>query len=122
MNKLFSIVTVAALLAVTTFSNIAAYAGPVGGMRSADERVWGYRTDVYRNVLRGGETTTITVFGDHDTDLDLYVYDENGNLIAKDEDSTDVCVVRIVPRWTGLFSIKVVNRGSVFNDYRIEIK
>ena len=59
----------------------------------------------------------MTVVGDGDTDLDLYVYDQNGNLIDKDVDYTDNCVCTFVPRWTGLFVIKIVNRGSVYNRY-----
>ena len=74
-------------------------------------------TDVYRVNFRAGETGIVTVVGDGDTDLDLYVYDQNGNLIDKDVDYTDNCVCTFVPRWTGLFVIKIVNRGSVYNRY-----
>jgi hypothetical protein len=47
------------------------------------------------------------------------VYDENGNLIASDTDYTDDCYVRFYPRWTGVFRIKIVNRGGVYNNYAI---
>ena len=59
----------------------------------------------------------VTVIGDGDTDLDLYVYDENGNLIDKDVDYSDDCVVSFVPKWTGVFTIKIMNRGNVYNNY-----
>ena len=59
----------------------------------------------------------VGVSGDGDTDLDLYVYDSNGNLIASDADYTDDCYVCWVPRWTGRYTIKVVNRGPVPNKY-----
>ena len=59
----------------------------------------------------------VVVSGDGDTDLDLYVYDSNGNLIAKDDDYTDGCYVRWRPSWTGRFIIKIVNRGPVYNKY-----
>ena len=49
--------------------------------------------------------------------LGLYVYDNNGNLIDKDDDYTDNCVCTWTPRWTGNFRIKIVNRGSVYNRY-----
>jgi hypothetical protein len=62
----------------------------------------------------------VTVKGDGDTDLDLYVYDENGHLIASDDDDTDFCMVRWTPRWTGRFTVKVVNRGYLSNRYTIE--
>lgn len=57
----------------------------------------------------------------HETDLDLYIYDENGNLIDSDIDNTDICVCTWTPRWTGRFKIKIVNRGSVYNNYRLMI-
>ncbi len=65
------------------------------------------------------EIAEILVSGDGDTDLDLYVYDENGNLITSDTDYTDDCYVRFSPRWTGPFRIKIVNRGGVSNNYII---
>ena len=57
--------------------------------------------------------------GDGDTDLDLYVYDSNGNLIVKDNDYTDDCYVRWYRKWTGRFIVKIVNRGPVYNRYVI---
>ena len=61
----------------------------------------------------------ILVSGDGDTDLDLYVYDSNGNLIASDTDYSDDCYVRWVPAWTGRYTIRIVNRGPVYNRFVI---
>ena len=91
--------------------------GAVGGPKYAVSSVNAHGTHVYRVNFRAGETGIVTVVGDGDTDLDLYVYDQNGNLIDKDVDYTDNCVCTFVPRWTGLFVIKIVNRGSVYNRY-----
>ena len=74
-------------------------------------------TDRYTAVFRGGENAIVMVIGDGDTDLDLYIYDENGNLITYDNDYTDNCVCTFTPRWTGTFVIKIVNRGRVYNNY-----
>jgi hypothetical protein len=77
-------------------------------------------TDSYRDLrFVGGEVARVAVVGDGDTDLDLYVYDENGNEIVRDDDYTDRCVVQFNPRWTGRFIIKIVNRGSVYNRYAL---
>ena len=65
------------------------------------------------------ELAEVCVSGDGDTDLDLYVYDANGNLIGSDTDYTDECVVRWVPAWTGTFIVKVVNRGALYNNFAI---
>ena len=91
--------------------------GAVGGPQYAREIVAAKGTDTYRIKFRAYELATVTVDGDGDTDLDLYVYDENGNLITKDTDYTDYCYVTFNPRWTGYFTIKIVNRGNVYNRY-----
>ncbi len=59
------------------------------------------------------------VEGDGDTDLDLYIYDANGNLIVADEDYTDYCICDFRPYVTSQFTIKIVNRGSVYNRYHL---
>lgn len=69
----------------------------------------------YHCTFYGGTFCEATAIGDGDTDLDVYVYDENWNLITKDDDYSDRCYVSWNPRWTGRFHIKVVNRGGVYN-------
>lgn len=93
--------------------------GAVGGPKYTTEVVRAHSTDRYTISFRAGQTAEVGVSGDGDTDLDLYVYDSNGNLIAKDDDYTDTCYVSWTPRWTGNFTIKVVNRGGVANRYVI---
>lgn len=78
-------------------------------------------TDIYKIRFRGGEEAIVVVSGDGDTDLDLYVYDANGNLVDSDTDYTDDCVAVWTPRWTGTFTIKIVNRGNVYNRYRLAV-
>ena len=91
--------------------------GAVGGPRYNRTSVRANGSDVYNISFRAGELAIVTVIGDGDTDLDLYVYDNNGNLIDSDTDYTDNCVCTWTPRWTGNFRIKVVNRGRVYNNY-----
>lgn len=91
--------------------------GATGGSRYAKSHVNANSTDVYKIRFNAGELAMVVVSGDGDTDLDLYVYDENNNLITKDIDYTDDCVVTFTPRWTGMFTIKIVNRGNVYNNY-----
>ena len=80
-----------------------------------------YSADAYRIVFRGGEKAEVIVRGDHDTVLRVEVYDENDNLIGSDTDgdSTGIALVTFHPRWTGVFKIRVVNTGGVYNDYTI---
>jgi hypothetical protein len=93
------------------------FADPVGGRKYTRTSVNANSEDVFRVTFRGGELARVALSGDGDTDLDLYVYDENGSLIAKDDDSSDDCYVSWVPRWTSSFKIRVVNRGRVYNEY-----
>jgi len=97
----------------------AAFAGAVGGPKSGTDRVNANATDRYEVSFNGGEEARVVVDGDGDTDLDLYIYDENGNLITKDDDNTDYCICTWTPKWTGKFIIRIVNRGSVYNEYTI---
>ena len=60
---------------------------------------------------------TVAILGDGDTDLDLYVYDENGNEIVSDTDGTDQCYVSWYPKWAGQFRIEIKNLGRVSNQY-----
>ena len=82
-------------------------------------RVYANSYMTFDEKFRASEIAEVAVSGDRTTDLDLYVYDENGNLIASDTDYTDQCYVSFCPRWTGWFRIKVLNRGRVYNDYSI---
>lgn len=90
--------------------------GSTAGVQRWRELVLSGATDRYQVTFRGGEPAAFAVSGDGDSDLDLYVYDENGNLICKDEDNTDDALCRWEPKWTGLFVIRIKNRG-VANQY-----
>ncbi len=58
--------------------------------------------------LTGGWNYAILGVCDEDcTDLDLTLYDENGNMIDSDTAYDDTPLVTITPQWTGQFTIKV---------------
>jgi hypothetical protein len=71
----------------------------------------------YTITFRGGEVARIAVIGDGDTDLDLYVFDENGNEIAMDTEGTDTCLAQWTPWRTGRFLVRIANLGYVYNRY-----
>ena len=93
--------------------------GAVGGPKRSYSHVYARSSDTYTAKFWANQLAEVLVSGDGDTDLDLYVYDENGNLITSDTDYTDDSYVRFYPAWTGLFRIKIVNRGGVYNNYAI---
>jgi hypothetical protein len=100
--------------------------GPVGstavaanrdGKMVGTDRVLAHRTDVYKVRFYGGLTAKVWVKGDGDTDLDVYVYDSRGRLVACDTDPDDLCIVNFTPDFTQTYEIRIVNRGDVYNNY-----
>ncbi|MEO1570261.1 MAG: hypothetical protein AAFU51_03240 [Bacteroidota bacterium] len=91
--------------------------GRVGGSLLGVYRVSAYGTNTHYLSFRGGQRATIAITGDHDSDLDFYLYDENGNLVASDTDYTDVGYFSFRPLWTGPFRLRVRNLGNVYNEY-----
>lgn len=91
--------------------------GAVNGPKRGAFTVYGGCYNDFNVSFVKGYLAEVLVSGDGDTDLDLYVYDSNGNLIVADTDYTDDCYVNWVPRWTGRYTIRVVNRGPVYNNY-----
>jgi len=113
--RTFILAAVAAVIGVTGVG----FAGAVGGPRANTTRVNARATDVYTISFRCGETARIVVDGDGDTDLDVYVYDEFGNLITKDDNKHRLLRGQLHPPFTGPFTVRVVNRGVVYNQYRL---
>ena len=93
--------------------------GAVGGPRYQVDKVGAGGQITYTLAFEAGKLAEVLVVGDGDTDLDLYVFDQNNNLIVYDEGYSDQCYVRFVPRWTGNFYIVVKNRGRVYNRFQI---
>lgn len=93
--------------------------GAVGGPKYREGRVYGKTYTDYEVKFWANELAEVIVIGDGDNDLDLYVYDGNGNLIASDTDYTDQCICRWVPAWTGVFRLRIVNRGAIYSDFAI---
>lgn len=91
--------------------------GAYGGPKRSQTRVRARATDIFPISFRGGEQAVISVSGDGDTDLDLFVFDQKGNLIASATDGTDDCIVRFYPLRSGLFIVRVKNLGGVYNRY-----
>lgn len=91
-------------------SRVGAGRGRTSGAGRTYDTVYG--RDTYSIRFTGGRRAEVTVVGDGD-DVDLYVYDENGNLIGKDTRSGTVARVSWTPRWTGNFRVVVVNADNV---------
>ena len=93
--------------------------GAEGGPKSNTTSVLAHDTDIFYVTFNAWEWAEVAVRGDGDTDLDLHVYDENGNLVDSDTDATDVAYCSWIPIRTATFRIEVKNWGSMYNRYRI---
>lgn len=93
--------------------------GPVRGVLTDVETAAGRSYVQYTEVFRAGELAAAEIDGGGDGDLDLYVYDQNGNEICRSTRYGDreICVWR--PRWQGPFRVRVVNLNTYNNRYRL---
>lgn len=112
-------VQVLAIVLLSAVAPLGALADPVGGSQWGTHRVDAYSSRSFNVECSGGEWTAVSVTGDGDTDLDLYVYDGRGVLIASDTDSSDRCSVLFYAIRGGTFRIVVRNYGDVYNEFRI---
>jgi hypothetical protein len=93
---------------------IEAVPGPADILGAPETLVWsGGRLraggeDYFDAVFEGGMPYRIYV-APHDSgaDFDLFVYDQNGNRVAFDDDPDSDALCVVTPRWTGPFSIVV---------------
>lgn len=106
------------MFALLTVSTVC-FAGAVGGPKSKRDTVMPGKTDVYTIVFEGEEPAKIEVIGDGASDIDCYLFDNNGGLIRSDTDFTDTCLLQWTPAWTGKFSLRIVNTGKRPNEYRL---
>ncbi len=84
------------------------------------ERVNPRSTDYYKIKFDGMEVAEIAIIGDGDNDLDCTIYDENGNLVDSDTDSSDTCALSFIPMRDGLFTLKIKNLGyDVYSEYAL---
>lgn len=95
----------------------AATRGRVGGPVVHVDRVEARSTDVYRVSFKAQERAVVSIAGDGDTDLDLFIYDENNNRICSSISMNDRETCQWTPRWEGEFQIKITNLGHVWNQY-----
>lgn len=76
--------------------------------------------DSYMLRFKGGEMAIAAASSMNDEDIDMHVYDENGNLVASDIENDGVPVCIWNPRWTGEFKIRITNRASHDVTYILE--
>ena len=68
----------------------------------------------WRVTARGGEIWRVGAMGDGDTDVDIQVIDENGNVVCQDTGTSSTALCTLTPRWTGQFTVRIINWGRVW--------
>lgn len=106
------------LAALTTVGPVpTAHAGAVGGPVHRVDRVSANSRVSYTINCRGGEWTNLLLRGDGDTDLDVFVYDRSGRLVASHTDDSDICFARWFSATTQTYTVVVRNWGPVYNQF-----
>lgn len=93
--------------------------GSVYGEGSYEDYIGPYDSIAYDESFFGSERAIVTLNGWNDTDLDLFVYDEYGNLICQGDSYTSSEYCEWTPRWTGNFTVVVYNNGGIENAYSL---
>jgi hypothetical protein len=96
-----------------------AQAGRFGGPGKDNKVCQAYGSVTYYETFRGCEIARVAIVGDGDTDLDIYVYDMQGRLVARGIGPSDVELVSWYPAQTQTYRIVIVNLGSVWNRYAL---
>jgi hypothetical protein len=76
----------------------------------------------YQQRFQRGRLARIQIDGIDETDLDLFVYDPNGNLVGSDIGLTDEATVEFMPAQSGIYVIRVSNLGTEENPFWMEIR
>ncbi len=107
----------AALVAVTMVASVAS-----AEVNSHSDTVQSERTRVWTMSFNALEPVHIVLRGDGDTGLDLKVEDNNGYEIASSLGGSDRKTVRFTPARNGSFKVRVINRGTVYNEYQLTVR
>ena len=69
-----------------------------------------------RTTLHAGNSYVIVAGGCEDAyDVDLQLFDANGNLVARDNDTQPVAVVQATSNYTGVAYVKITMYNSTYN-------
>lgn len=82
------------------------------GFNVRDTYQFGYlargASHIIKTTLYAGNSYVFIAGGCEDAyDIDVRLFDENGNLVARDNDQEDVAVAEITPAWTGPFYLRI---------------
>lgn len=92
----------------------------VPGLDSVGEiRVDAEGSYVFLREFQGGQEAIVTIDGDDDTDVDLFVTDSAGNIICEGESFSDEETCTWTPIDTETYTIELKNLGDIYNVVQI---
>jgi len=111
---------IASLFVVLSLSFVAvpfADAGRQNGPGKDTTICQAYGSVTYNVTMYGGEEARIAIVGDGATDLDIFVYDQAGNLVRQGIGPNDIELVTWFPNQTQTYRVVVRNLGSTWNRF-----
>ena len=93
--------------------------GTTVGPHRHDVRLGSSKYLDYTERFVRGQLAEAVVTGDGYTNVDLVVYDANGNRICSSTRGGDREYCSWTPAWTGNFTVRVTNYGSSYNDVAV---
>lgn len=79
------------------------------------------RVSEYYLYLNAGQTALVKATGNGRSDLDLYIRNVAGELIASDEREMTDGYLKFEARKGGCYKVRVLNTGNYANRYKLEI-
>src|SRR6185503_21206895 len=95
----------AGLLAVSMV--VSGMAGPAGAQETHIGRVHGHSSEQWEIWGTAGDTISVAAVGVGDARLGLFVYDDEGNLIAVGKDTTNICLAQFIVTRSSYFTLSV---------------
>jgi hypothetical protein len=97
---------------------------PMTGKRNLKAKVAELGNFQVEEKFRGGERACVIVMGDHKpvVNLGLFIYDQKGTLVTRDEGGGDIVAVIWYPPRDATYKIKIHNPGREYNDCYISFK
>lgn len=93
--------------------------GRIDGASLARSDLAAGQSDIWQIAFFGESYAELAVLGDGDSNLDVVVTDEGGNLICADLSASDQTFCDFVPARNGFFTISVANTGARLNSYSL---
>jgi hypothetical protein len=116
---LMALLLIGLVVSSSPISAAMAFGTPMVQVEQGFFRLAGRKDNVHKMSVKAGQNVAVMVNGDESTDLDVWVYDTDGDLVGSGEEDGDQEEVRFKANQTGTYTIRVSNQGQVINVYQL---